>query len=168
LKSISVPASIESLGDECFAECLLLSSVKFESESNLLRIHTRAFLSCWSLKSILIPRSIGELVKDWALECSLRHVTFESAASLQRMIDGDSVDLSERFTIKIENCDTDIDSLGSSIGRRCNHFSHLVHWEAFPSVKQSCGNYHDCLINTFMIDSITDSNIILIEARDSW
>jgi hypothetical protein len=75
----------------------------------------------------VIPRSIEELVKDWAAHSSLKHVTFESAASLQRMIDGDCVDLSKCFTIKIPNCDSDIDSLGSSIGRRFNHFSHLVH-----------------------------------------
>jgi hypothetical protein len=75
----------------------------------------------------VIPRSIEELVKDWAAQSSLEQVTFESAASLQTMIDGDCVDLSKRFTIKIDDCDSDIDSLGSSIGRRFNHFSHLVH-----------------------------------------
>jgi hypothetical protein len=61
------------------------------------------------------------------LESSLEHVAFESAASLPRMIDGDCVDLSEGFVIKIDNCDSDINSLGSSIGRPFNHFSHLIH-----------------------------------------
>jgi hypothetical protein len=75
----------------------------------------------------VIPRSIWELVKHWALESSSEHVTFESASSLQRMLDGDCVDLSKWFTIKIDNCDGDIHSLGSSIGCRVEHFSHLVH-----------------------------------------
>jgi hypothetical protein len=79
-----------------------------------------------SLKSIVIPRSIQELVKDWALMSSFEQVTFESAASLQRMLDGDCADLSEWFAIKIDNCDSDLDSLCCSIGRRFNHFSHLI------------------------------------------
>jgi hypothetical protein len=127
LGSISIPASVESLGDECFCSCWALSSMTFESGSKLVQIHARAFAGCGSLKSIAIPRSIRELVKDWALESSLEQVTFESAASLQRMLDGDLVDLSGSFVIKIDECDSDIDSLGSSIGRRFNHFSHLVH-----------------------------------------
>jgi hypothetical protein len=79
------------------------------------------------LKSIVIPRSIRELVKDWAMGSSLEFVIFESAASLQRMLDGDCADLSGGFVIKIDECDSDIDSLGCSIGRRFKHFSHLIH-----------------------------------------
>jgi hypothetical protein len=75
----------------------------------------------------VIPRSIRELVKDWALESSLEQVIFESAASLQRTLDSDCVDLTEGIGIRIDDCNSDIDSLGSSIGRRFNHFSHLVH-----------------------------------------
>jgi hypothetical protein len=78
----------------------------------------------------VIPRSIQELVKDWALKSSLDRVTFESAASLQRMLDGDYVDLSGGFVINIDDCDSDIDSLGSSIGRRFKQFSHLIHCES--------------------------------------
>jgi hypothetical protein len=53
-------------------------------------------------------------------------VTFESAASLQRMIDNEMVDLRGGFSIRIEDCDSDIDSLGSSIGRKFKNFEHLV------------------------------------------
>jgi hypothetical protein len=42
------------------------------------------------------------------------------------MIDLDEVDLEGCFVIKIDDCDSDIDSLGSSIGRRFDRFSHLV------------------------------------------
>jgi hypothetical protein len=74
----------------------------------------------------VIPSLIRELVKDWALESSFGHVTFESAASLQRMINDDGVDLGGRFMIKIDDRDSDIDSLASSIGRRFNHFPSLA------------------------------------------
>jgi hypothetical protein len=72
-----------------FSYCFSLSSLTFESGSNLARIHARAFSCSPLLKSIMIPRSIQGVVKDWALESSLDEVTFESAAPLQRMIDGD-------------------------------------------------------------------------------
>jgi hypothetical protein len=127
LQSISIPASVENIGEECFSRCSTLSSVTFESGSNPVKIHARAFCGCWRLKSIVIPRSIQELAKDWALESSLEEVTFASAASLQKMIDLDCVDLSGGFVIKIYECDSDTGSLGSSIGRRFKEFSHLVH-----------------------------------------
>jgi hypothetical protein len=127
LESTSIPASVESLGEECFSGGGSLSSVTFETWSKLVRIHYQAFACCWPLKSIVIPRSVRELVKDWALDSSLEQVTFESAASLQIMLDGDCVDLSGGFRIKIDDCDSDIDSLGSSIVHRFDHFSHLIH-----------------------------------------
>jgi hypothetical protein len=128
LKSISVPASVQILGDECFSMCHSLSLVQFDSGSNLVQINARAFAGCLSLKSIVIPRRIQKLVKDWAIASSLEYVTFESAASLQGMIDSDCVDLTGCFTIRIDDwdSDSDIDTLRSSIGRRFEHFSHLV------------------------------------------
>jgi hypothetical protein len=101
--------------------------VTFESVSNPVKIHARAFSDSPQLESIVIPRSIQELAKDWALESSLDDVTFESAASLQSMIDGYWVDLNGGFSVKIDDCDSDLDSLASSIGRRFENFSHLVH-----------------------------------------
>jgi hypothetical protein len=127
LRSISIPASVESLDEKWFSQCNSLSSLTFELGSNLARIHARVFERSPLLKSIVIPCLIQELVKDWALKSSLDRVTFESAASLQRMLDGDCVDLSGSFVNKIGNCDSDIASLGSSIGRRFKHFSHLTH-----------------------------------------
>jgi hypothetical protein len=132
LAAILIPASVESLGDECFSLCIVLSSLTFESGSKLFRIGARAFVNCSRLESIVIPRSIQELVKDWGLGSSLREVTFESAASLQGMIDRDAVDLWGGFSIKIGDCDSDTDYLGSSIGRRFKNFAHLAPGVSVP------------------------------------
>jgi hypothetical protein len=49
LKSISIPSSIEFIGDDCFCNCSSLSSLRFDSWSKLSRIGHRAFLNCTSL-----------------------------------------------------------------------------------------------------------------------
>jgi hypothetical protein len=126
VESISIPASVETLGEECFACDNLLSPLAFESGSKIVRIHSAAFSSSPLLKSIVISGYIRELARDWALGSSLKYVIFESAASLQRMLDCDCVDLAGHFMINIGECDSDIDSLATSIGRRFKHFSHLV------------------------------------------
>jgi hypothetical protein len=69
-------------------------------------------------------------------------MTFGSAASLQETVNGDCVDLSERFVITIDNCDNDSDSLGDSIESRFNLFSHLVQCESVSEVNRS--NYLFC------------------------
>jgi hypothetical protein len=51
------------------------------------------------LKSICIPQSIQVLEKDWDRESSLEKILFESGDSLQRMIEGGTVDLNLYFEI---------------------------------------------------------------------
>jgi hypothetical protein len=55
--SIIIPRSIEAFDSDCLSSCRLLSSVSFESNSQLKRIASRA-LSWSSLRSIVLPRSI--------------------------------------------------------------------------------------------------------------
>jgi hypothetical protein len=117
LKSISIPASVESLGDQCFYECSSLSSVTFGSGSKLVGIEARAFATCPRLKSISIPSSVESFGDQCFYECrSLSSVTFESG----------------HFVITIDDCDSDIDRLGSSLASHCERFSYLVHGESFP------------------------------------
>jgi hypothetical protein len=124
LRSFSVPASVEILGDECFGHCISLSSLTFESGSKLFRIGVRALVGTSSLESIVIPRLIREMAKDWAWMSHLRQVTFESAASLQGMIERNEVDLTNSFWIDVEECDSDMVSLRSSLGSRFKRAAH--------------------------------------------
>jgi hypothetical protein len=86
LKSICIPASVEIIGQKCFADCRCLSSFTFESESEsrLTLIEASAFSRCVNLKSIVLPSSIRGLPKHWAIESSLRHVKFQSGTSTHR------------------------------------------------------------------------------------
>jgi hypothetical protein len=94
LKALCLPASVQFLGERCFWLCDSLSELTFESRSKLSRIDAEAFYDCRSLTSILIPQSVRELRKGWTLHSSLREVTFESALSLRRMIERNTIDLS--------------------------------------------------------------------------
>jgi hypothetical protein len=115
LQSISLPASVEFLGESSFSLCKSLSSLAFESGSKLTRIKAHAFHGCSSLESILIPRSVKNLSHNWAFRSSLRQVVFESALSLRMMIETDKVDLSEGFEIKFIDYDCALDFPGYSV-----------------------------------------------------
>jgi hypothetical protein len=56
-KSVTIPHHVETLGPRCFSLLTSLSSISFETESQLKRIEPHAFSSS-SLKSIVIPRSV--------------------------------------------------------------------------------------------------------------
>jgi hypothetical protein len=71
------------LGKYCFSECKSLSTVTFESGSQLSSIAESAFWYCSSLSSIFIPSSVEMLGKYCFQGCdSLSTVTFESGSQL--------------------------------------------------------------------------------------
>jgi hypothetical protein len=85
LKSITIPASITEIGDNCFKNCESLESVVFEPGSRLERIEKYAF---WGngLKSIVIPASITEIGDNCFKDCkSLESVVFEPGSRLERI-----------------------------------------------------------------------------------
>jgi hypothetical protein len=43
LKSITIPGKGEMLCSSCFADCLVLSSISFQRESQLMEIRSRSF-----------------------------------------------------------------------------------------------------------------------------
>jgi hypothetical protein len=60
LNSVAIPKLVEVLGESCFLEYELLSSVTLESESKLSRIEKHAF-SGTRLLEIVIPASVEVL-----------------------------------------------------------------------------------------------------------
>jgi hypothetical protein len=79
---------VEKLYTECFSRCGSLSTVTFESGSQLLRIDEEAFSYCSSLESISIPSSVKEIGDRCFAFCdSLSKVTFESGSRLST-VDG--------------------------------------------------------------------------------
>jgi hypothetical protein len=116
LLSLCIPASVEILCEECLYGCESITSVEFESGSKLTRIEAKTFRDCSQMLSICIPASIKELAKDWAKESALCTLKFESALSLQRMMQEGKADLSEDFDIKIIHRDCKLRFPGYDVG----------------------------------------------------
>jgi hypothetical protein len=57
-ESLSIPASVRSIGQWCFEACPNLSQVQFAPASKLAQIHSCLFPTCRSLKSVVIPESV--------------------------------------------------------------------------------------------------------------
>jgi hypothetical protein len=77
----------------------------FDSDSKLTRIEDRAFRGCKALKSICIPRGIQQLDKNWTVGSALAVVIFESSASLQAMMEHETIDLEADFDIVLIDWD---------------------------------------------------------------
>jgi hypothetical protein len=88
LRSICIPGSVEFLGKECFVACSSLTTLIFESGSQLTEIQEGVFSGCSSLNSICIPSAVRILRKSCFGGCSnLCSFTFDSPSNLEK-IDG--------------------------------------------------------------------------------
>jgi hypothetical protein len=80
-----IPRGVEILGSECFSRCESLSSISFESNSQLTQIGSAAFSNS-SLKSILIPWRVEVLgSKCFSSYSSISSVIFELNSRLTRI-----------------------------------------------------------------------------------
>ncbi len=83
LKSIIIPASVETIGQSCFSYCPALKSVTFEEGSKLSSIAGDAFYRCVELLSITIPASVETIGESCFNLCAtLNSVTFEEGSKL--------------------------------------------------------------------------------------
>lgn len=95
LKSITIPASCETIGATAFKNCQSLETVVFENNSHLKIIgggyysndyYYGAFSDCTSLKSIIIPASCETIESSAFKECkALENVSFEQYSQLKEI-----------------------------------------------------------------------------------
>jgi hypothetical protein len=93
LPSISIPASLESIGSFGFHGCISLSAVLFETPSKLTNLGANMFSGCARLSAICVPGSVESIGKRCFgvgrgphRSCrSLRSVTFESPSKLREI-----------------------------------------------------------------------------------
>jgi hypothetical protein len=86
MELMSLPPSVEFLGQESFALCTSLSLLTCESESKLARIEWKALSLCSSLKSISLSASVEFLGEESFSSCeSLSSFIFDSGSKLSRI-----------------------------------------------------------------------------------
>ena len=61
MTGITIPASVQKIGEWAFNECVALASVTFEGTSQLTTIESNAFGKCTALKTITLPESLTTL-----------------------------------------------------------------------------------------------------------
>jgi hypothetical protein len=89
ITSFVVPASIESLGEECFRNCVSLSEITLAQISSLKKIGAESFRGCLSLQSICLPTSVEILGEYCFSRCaSLTALTFEPGSHLCQIDEG--------------------------------------------------------------------------------
>jgi hypothetical protein len=76
LRAITIPSSVEILGDRCFEHCPELATVDFEEISKLKEIGERAFASS-GIRSITLPASVNEMDGSAFAGCSLGKIDFD-------------------------------------------------------------------------------------------
>ena len=71
LSSITIPASVTSIGKQAFNQCSKLATVTFAEGSKLGTIGQQAFSGCSALSSITIPASVTSIGQQAFMSCSV-------------------------------------------------------------------------------------------------
>lgn len=61
LRSITIPASVESIRDHAFAGCLGMTGIVFADQRTLTQIGDAAFSSCTGVQNIIVPDSVATI-----------------------------------------------------------------------------------------------------------
>ena len=88
LKSITIPASVEQIGENAFYNCSMLKEVKFDNGTAPLVIGSYAFMGT-ALESLSLPSRLSSIESNAFTNLNLKNVSFGGADSMLNYI-GDS------------------------------------------------------------------------------
>ncbi len=130
LTSLTLPSSLQSIGDRAFSGCKSLSSLTLPS--SLQSIGDRAFWGCKSLSSLTLPSSLQSIGDRAFYGCkSLTSLTLPS--SLQSIGDYAFCDCNSLTSLTLPSS---LQSIGNGVFRDCKSLSSLT----LPSSLQSIGD----------------------------
>ena len=75
VKSVTIPASVGSIGSAAFKNCQKLETVTFAPGSMLTELSDRVFEACYSLKSVNIPDGVTSIGSRAFYYCALKGIT---------------------------------------------------------------------------------------------
>ena len=102
LSTISIPASVEVIGERAFLGCTSLRTITFQPNSRLKTIGRLAFITC-PIASIELPASVEHLESTFSGCTSLKSVRFQAGSQL-RTIDDFAFQSCLLETLDASNC----------------------------------------------------------------
>lgn len=151
IKSITIPASVQSIGVQAFLQCPNLEKVIIEDGSQLSEIGYYAFGECTSLKNIELPESVK----------SINYYTFEGCSSLES-VTMNGVKKIERYAF------AECENLASVAMNSIETIEEYAFWNSalasvnLPSTLKSIGDnaFFNCALESVIIpDSVSVENM---------
>lgn len=136
IETIIIPASVEKIGEEAFANCSNLTEVIFEGDSNLKIISNKAFANT-AIKNITLPESLLEIGDEAFYGSSLNQITIPASTTKigQKVFENN-----ESLSRVIIN--SQITEISSSTFKGCNNLLSVILPDSLKVIGES--TFEDC------------------------
>ena len=183
LDSITIPASVQSIGNQAFRMCLGLQSVTFAPNSQLTLININAFQKCSSLQSITFPARLQNIAASAFAECTGlqsvdcaegSHLTTIGNSAFDHCSSLESVSLSDQVTVisnyVFQYCGLTSISIPASVSTIGNYaFSHCTELDTIIIHAQNLSTY-----GSYAFNDVSPNFLVFVPAaslstyRSAW
>lgn len=151
IMSVTVPASVKSIGDGAFRECKNLNSVTVSE--GVTAIGGNAFRGCTALKSITLPAGIEQIGAGAFMDCNeLKSVAFASGSKPVSL--GDNL-FTQCYNLTSVKLPQNIDRVGEGMFQNCLKLSTLTIPQGAASIGGQAFASCDSLASVWIPDSVT-------------
>ena len=135
---MTLPSTLQVLGDGTFAECRELREVAFEKGSKLKRIGKRVFRECGSLKSICLPEGLETIELGCFSKSGLEEIAIPSSVATMKELVFSECKALRTVTFKEGN-------RLRTISEDCFEYSGLEEFTAPPGLREIGGRaFQEC------------------------
>lgn len=153
-ESIVIPASVTTIGKKAFAECINLTTVDFEANSNLTLIKPFAFYKCYKLKNISLPNKL-ETIDTGAFEYCSSLVNISVPSSVKEINSSTFADTG------LKNINCDASKITNFYNFLCNTNNlRLINGEYIISGDDISPKYSSAFYSTIYGPNVNDCEIL--------